>query len=47
LDMYLVVDCLFFVFRGYGDHRDLQRVDGRQRQMLLRDRGVRGCYVLS
>eukprot|EP01016_Furgasonia_blochmanni_P026966 TRINITY_DN28509_c0_g1_i2.p1 TRINITY_DN28509_c0_g1~~TRINITY_DN28509_c0_g1_i2.p1 ORF type:complete len:330 (+),score=-47.26 TRINITY_DN28509_c0_g1_i2:2-991(+) len=27
-----------FFFQGYGDHRDLHRVDRRQRQMCIRDR---------
>ena len=30
--------CVFFFFYGYGDHRDLHRVDRRQRQMCIRDR---------
>ena len=33
-------DLLLFVcffFEGYGDHRDLHRVDRRQRQMCIRD----------
>ena len=29
---------IFFFFQGYGDHRDLHRVDRRQRQMCIRDR---------
>ena len=34
-----VVCCCFF-FEGYGDHRDLHRVDRRQRQMCIRDRSI-------
>ena len=30
--------CCCFFFEGYGDHRDLHRVDRRQRQMCIRDR---------
>ena len=33
-----MVFCFFF-FKLYGDHRDLHRVDRRQRQMCIRDRG--------
>ena len=29
---------VFFFFYGYGDHRELHRVDRRQRQMCIRDR---------
>ena len=28
---------VFFFFYVYGDHRDLHRVDRRQRQMCIRD----------
>ena len=31
------LSCVVF-FEGYGDHRDLHRVDRRQRQMCIRDR---------
>ena len=31
---------MFFFFEGYGDHRDLHRVDRRQRQMCIRDSSI-------
>ena len=33
---------LFFFFEWSGDHRDLHRVDRRQRQMCIRDRMCQG-----
>ena len=38
------VVCCFF-FYGYGDHRDLHRVDRRQRQMCIRDRARDGVLL--
>ena len=37
---------LFFFFKGYGDHRDLHRVDRRQRQMCIRDRSRMCCSTV-
>ena len=34
----LVCEVVVVFFYGYGDHRDLHRVDRRQRQMCIRDR---------
>ena len=33
-----MVVCVVFFFEWYDDHRDLHRVDRRQRQMCIRDR---------
>ncbi len=33
-----MIGFVFFFFQWYGDHRDLHRVDRRQRQMCIRDR---------
>ena len=37
-DINLAWVCVGGFFEGYGDHRDLHRVDRRQRQMCIRDR---------
>ena len=44
-----IVVCMYvFFLKWYGDHRDLHRVDRRQRQMCIRDRvwGRTGSDVL-
>ena len=38
---------MFFFFQGYGDHRVLHRVDRRQRQMCIRDRGCAVARMLE
>ena len=38
LEPFVVVVVVVFFFYCYGDHRDLHRVDLRQRQMCIRDR---------
>ena len=35
-----------FFFEWYGDHRDLHRVDRRQRQMCIRDSCILGQKML-
>ena len=35
------------LFEGIGDERDLHRVDRRQRQRSIRDRGRKTFYVIK